>query len=152
MAEAFWAAVGGPWLTPLNVGVEVLGVSCYANNAVYTVGGYYAVGANGVGMNDPVPVAVSLIGGLNADEYTRAGNGRIWVGGLDSTQVAGDYPSTDGIASITGIIDALQAFTLAVDWGITLAVWSRKFHTLYDAVTAFVSGLLGTKKRRMPRF
>lgn len=139
-------------LNVMNSGVSFIGSKTYLNNGTYTQSATALASTPGMGSDGPIPIEVAAIVALDADIATRAGQGRLFIGGLDASSVTGNRPSTDGAANLLNLAEAYHGMNTIAGVSTYPSIWSRKIGGLHGIVSYSVSSLLGTRRKRRPRF
>lgn len=134
-----------------NLNSILYAVKLYANNGTYTasVANYpLQVGGQNAGA---VPIQVSVVGALNSEVATRQANGRLFLAGLDTQMLGGDYPSPSAVMAVNTFLGKIKGFVSSLTWSFALAIWDRKTAILHDVIDYAISGKLGTRIKRRPR-
>lgn len=148
----FVSVISDAWLEYESESNYLVAVKVYANNGTFTVSQVAYPNAQGsVVLAADIPVQVTLIAALDSEIATRRANGRIKIGGINTQDVTGDYPSTGAATWVQDLVTALRGFIEASGWAFALAVWERVNATLHDVINGQISPKLGNVRRRRPR-
>jgi hypothetical protein len=140
------------WTACMNQEYGSLGLKLYVHNGTYTSSFEKYSPADGTLTNVALPEEVAVIGALSADVATRAGQGRIFVAGLDSSMVDGNRPSTAGNTAVTNLLTQLNTQANWPTLNGLLSVWSRKENLVLSPVYPSVQSVLAALRPRRPRF
>jgi hypothetical protein len=147
----FVTMVSADLMPNLSENVTLYAVKMYANNGTFTVSFVNYPTVAGGSASQQLPTEVTLVGALKADIATRKAQGRIFISGITTDDVSGDYPSTSAVTWVNEFLAALGGFVEAAAWSFALAVWERVNATLHDVLVSGVSGVVGSLRRRRPR-
>jgi hypothetical protein len=150
VAAAVDTALQAPFAGLMNENALVIGNTTYANNGVYTVSAETQTTLPGVGTAKILPSEDAVIVRINAAIATRAGNGRIFVGGIDTSFIDESKLSASGAVAATALCTALKGVVDLGGIGCNLAVWSRKLGVLEPAVFCDPATVLGHRRKRRP--
>ena len=143
-------------LSPVYVGMMSLGcsyrgVDVYLNNGVYTIGAHVIANVAGTQGATQLPTEDAVIVSINSGVATRAGVGRIYVGGVATSLVTESRLNTTGVTQANALATALKGIVSASGVTVKLAVWSRKLGALEPYSFTAIDGILGHRRKRRPR-
>jgi hypothetical protein len=100
----------------------------------------------GVSVGESLPFQCALAVSWRTDFATRAGRGRIYLPPISVANMAGGRV---GAGSVTGIVDAVNAFWGALDTaGLALVIRSKTSHTSVAVTGGNVGNVIDTQRRR----
>lgn len=141
-----------PSLTALQyLLTNVRAIKMYVNNGTFTGSATKYIDAVGLGATDSIPAQVCLGVTLSADIGTRQGQGRLFVSGLDSSDISGDYVSTVGNSNALAFGTAVTSWVGDGDFIASACIWDRKTATLHTIGQHGVAQKLYSRRHRRPR-
>lgn len=150
VAAAVDTALEAAYVGLMNQDSQYLGNNTYINNTTYTDSAETQRSSPGDGIIGALPTEDAIIVRINAGVATRAGAGRIFVGGIDQSMVSGSRLSDVGSANATVLRDAMMGIATLSIVPCKLAVWSRKLNALDVAAFADAATILGHRSKRRP--
>lgn len=136
----------------MNIAYAAEGISLEANFGSGTFGGVAYLNNAGINTNDPMPEDVCAVVQKQTATGGRSGSGRWRMSGICEDMCTGSYLNAGGIAlMVTATAPFIVPFVNAgVTW--TPQLYSRKLNVLRPITGIDTIGLLGTVRRRRPRF
>lgn len=150
IAAAIDTAIATPIAGVMNSNSAYIGNTTYLNNGTFTASAETGNEISGTGTGSILPTEVSLIVRANSGVATRAGNGRIFLSGIDSTMVAESSLSVLGATNMLAVCTALMGVTTLGPVACQFAVWSRKLGVLENVLFSDPAPIVGHRRKRRP--
>lgn len=151
VAAAVDTALMGPFTAAASPDATYLGNTTWLNNGTYTISAETSQATSGGASGDGLPSEDAVIVRLNSGVATRAGEGRIFVGGVASENVDDSKLTPDGVALYIAIKTALLGIETLGGVTAKVAVWSRKLGAIEPVTSIALGVVLGHRRKRRPQ-
>jgi hypothetical protein len=152
VGAALYAAISPPVSNIMNQEYSILGWRVYLNNGVYTASYDANSIVSGTLVSDSLPVEITAIVTGNAGVATRAGVGRTFLSGLDSSLLDNGRLTNAAVTLLDAINTALKGIVAPGGVSAAYAIWSRKLGSLDIVAFTAETAVTGAIRKRRPRF
>lgn len=152
LAADFYNAMHTGYANYMNAAASIKGAKATVNFGMGTYGGSYYSIQPGALSNDYLPEDVSVVVQKQTETAGRSGTGRWRLTGIDESLSTGSYLNNTGTPVFQAWVAAAMAPFVSQTVNYTPGHFSKTLGLLQAMQGADVEALLGTVRRRRPRF